>query len=59
METINGYVEHIVFQNKENGYTVMNVVAEGEEVTCVGLCKGLSQGENIEAQGDFVEHPVY
>ncbi len=59
METINGYVEHIIFQNKENGYTVMNVVVEGEEVTCVGLCKGLSQGENIEAQGDFIEHPLY
>ena len=59
METINGYVEHIIFQNKENGYTVMNVVVEGEEVTCVGHCKGLGQGENIEAQGDFLEHPVY
>lgn len=59
MERINGYVEHIVFQNTENGYTVMNVVQDGEEITCVGMCKGLSQGENISAQGDYVEHPVY
>ena len=59
METINGYVEHIVFQNKENGYTVMNLVQEGEEITCVGMCKGLSQGENISAEGEYVEHPVY
>lgn len=59
METINGYVEHIVFQNKENGYTVMNLVQEGEELTCVGMCKGLSQGENISAEGEYVEHPVY
>ena len=59
METINGYVEHIVFQNKENGYTVMNLVREGEEITCVGMCKGLSQGENISAEGEYVEHPVY
>ena len=59
METINGYVEHIIFQNRENGYTVMNLMAEDGEVTCVGICKGLEQGENISAQGEYVEHPVY
>lgn len=59
METINGYVEHIVFQNSENGYTVMNLVVEGEELTCVGMCRGLTQGESIAAQGEYVEHPVY
>lgn len=59
METINGYVEHIIFQNSENGYTVMNLMVEEEEITCVGMCRGLTQGESIAAQGDFVEHPVY
>ena len=59
METINGYVEHVIFQNSENGYKVMNLVADGEEITCVGMCKGLSQGENIAAEGDYVEHPLY
>ena len=44
MESITGYVEHIVFQNSENGYTVMILMMEGEEVTCVGMCKGLGQG---------------
>ena len=59
METITGYVEHIIFQNQENGYTVMNLVSEDEEITCVGLCKGLAEGENIEATGEYIEHPVY
>ena len=59
METVNGYVDHIIFQNSENGYTVLSLVAEGEEITCVGVCKGLTQGENICAQGETVEHPVY
>ena len=59
METLSGYVEHIIFQNKENGYTVMNLVCDGEECTCVGMCRGLSEGENITAQGDYIEHPVY
>ena len=59
METINGYVDHIIFQNSENGYTVLELVVEGEAITCVGMCKGLSQGETIAAQGDLIEHPVY
>lgn len=59
METINGYVEHIIFQNSENGYTVMNLMAGEEEITCVGMCRGLAQGENIMAQGEYIEHPVY
>ena len=37
----------------------MTLVAEGEEVTCVGMCKGLGQGENISAEGEYIEHPVY
>ena len=59
METVSGYVDHIIFQNAENGYTVMNLVSDGEEITCVGMCRGLGQGENITARGEFVEHPVY
>ena len=59
MESITGYVDHIVFQNSENGYTVMILMMEGEEVTCVGRCKGLGQGENITAEGEYIEHPVY
>ena len=59
METVNGYVEHIIFQNNDNGYTVMNLVSDGDEIICVGICKGLGQGENITAQGEYVEHPSY
>ncbi len=59
METISGYVDHIIFQNGENGYTVMELAAEGEEIVCVGVCRGLEQGENITAQGEYTEHPVY
>lgn len=59
METIEGYVEHIVYRNQENGYTVMNVVSGGEELTCVGMLPYISEGENIEVEGSFVEHTIY
>ena len=59
METINGYVEHIIYQKQENGYTVFVLVSEEQDITCVGTCKGLTNGENIEAVGEYTEHPVY
>ena len=59
METIKGFVDHIIFQNADNGYTVLELVGEESEIILVGMMKGLTQGETIEAQGDYIEHPVY
>lgn len=57
--TVTGYIEHIIYQNKENGYTVMNFICDGEEVTCVGLLKNVGQGETIRAEGEWISHQVY
>lgn len=58
-DTIEGYVEHIIFRNEENGYTVCAVNWEGEEITCVGVFSYISEGELIEAQGSYTEHATY
>lgn len=36
MEEIKGYVEHIVYRNEDNGYTVFNLNNEDGDLTCVG-----------------------
>ncbi len=59
METLKGYVEHIIYQNTENGYTVMNLVCDEEEITCVGMFRGLDKGESVEMTGEFTEHALY
>ena len=59
MEQITGYVEHIVFRNEENGYTVMNFVSEEEEITCVGVFSVLSEGMYLKLEGEYTEHPTY
>lgn len=59
MERIEGYVDHIVFRNSDNGYTVMSVVSKGDEVTCVGMLQYIGDGELIEAQGHYTEHATY
>lgn len=59
METIKGYVKHIIYRNSDNGYTVFEAVCEEEEITCVGTFSMLSEGENIRATGEYKEHPSY
>ncbi len=59
METIKGYVDHIIYRNTDNGYTVLVLICEEEEITCVGIFSDIVEGENIEAKGEFIEHPVY
>ncbi|MCI6465864.1 MAG: ATP-dependent RecD-like DNA helicase [Faecalicatena sp.] len=59
MEVVTGYVEHIVFRNEENGYTVLNLDSEDGEVTCVGNFHYINEGEMLEIQGDYVNHSVY
>ena len=51
METIQGYVDHIIYRNTENGYTVLVLVCQEEELTCVGIFSDIVEGENIEAKG--------
>lgn len=59
MEQIKGYIDHIIYRNAENGYTVMEVISEGDEIICVGTFQTITQGENLEIEGEVVEHPVY
>ena len=59
MEKLTGYVEHIIYRNADNGYTVLNLVSGEEEITCVGIFSAIAEGENIEASGDYTDHPTY
>lgn len=59
MEEVKGYVEHIVFRNAENGYTVMNFAGEEDEITCVGTFSVISEGMYLKLKGEYVDHPTY
>ena len=58
-EVISGYVDHIVFRNNDNGYTVMVMICDEEELTCVGIFSDIAEGECIEAHGEYTDHPTY
>ena len=59
MEKLAGYVEHIIYRNTDNGYTVLNLVSGEDEITCVGIFSTIAEGESIEATGDYTDHPTY
>ncbi len=59
MQELSGYIEHIIFSNKENGYTVFNLTTDTEEITCVGALYAVSEGENVKLTGEYVVHNTY
>ena len=59
MDSIKGYVEHIVFRNDENGYTVLNLKNEEGEVTCVGSFHYIEEGELLSLTGEYTTHRLY
>ena len=60
-ESITGYIDHVIFRNEDNGYTVMVLkgVSEEDELTCVGSFPVVTQGASVELEGNFTQHPVY
>lgn len=59
MEVVTGYVEHIVFRNEENGYTVFSLANDDGELTCVGSFHYIAEGELMELSGEYTNHSIY
>lgn len=59
MEEIKGYVEHIVYRNEDNGYTVFHLNNEDGEVTCVGDFHFIEEGELLRMEGEYTTHKLY
>ena len=57
---IDGTVQHVIFQNEDNGYTVLRLVtADGEAVTVVGTIPCAAPGEDMIVTGQWVNHPTH
>ena len=59
--TVEGTVQSVIFQNEENGYTVLSLAVDGQEepVTVVGCIPCAAAGEGMTVTGVWVEHPSY
>ena len=57
---IEGTVSAVVYQNQENGYTVLRLdVGDGAAITVVGCMPGVAPGERISVQGAWMRHASY
>lgn len=58
-EELRGTIASTLFRNPENGWSVVDIRAQGDMVTVVGSLPELSAGETCLFSGDWVEHPQY
>ena len=59
MKQFSGYVTHIIYRNEKNGYTVFEMLSDGEEITCIGYPPAIGEGESCLVTGDVTTHPLY
>ncbi len=58
--TVEGTVENLIFQNEDNGYTVLCLVTDqGEAITVVGCIPCVAPGEGMTVTGVWVNHPTH
>ena len=62
-ESLKGIVQKIIFANEETGFSVAvvksGVAGSSREITISGNLWNLAVGEEILAEGNWVEHPKY
>ena len=59
MDRLKGSLEHIVFHNEKNGYTVADFDVDGKMVTVVGTMESPQMGIFLAMEGIWREHPTY
>lgn len=59
MDEVQGMINEVVFRNEVNGYSVIEIQDESEEITVVGYFPYINIGETIRAAGAWVDHPDY
>ncbi|MBR6537207.1 MAG: ATP-dependent RecD-like DNA helicase [Lachnospiraceae bacterium] len=59
MESIKGYVTHIKYRNEKNGYTILTLETDEDDVVCVGCFSAVSEGDLLSVTGTYTVHNVY
>ncbi|MCI1945323.1 SF1B family DNA helicase RecD2 [Clostridium luticellarii] len=59
MQDLQGTIEDIIFQNKDNGYVVAKMKEKENTVTIVGCIPYIAEGKNLKVMGEWVLHPQF
>ncbi len=59
-EELTGIVDHIIFHNEENGFTIFVVqTSRTQKITMKGHTVGLHAGQQIVVHGSWITHPKF
>jgi exodeoxyribonuclease V alpha subunit len=60
-QSYKGFIDRLTYHNPENGYTIARLVVEGqrERIAIVGAIASIQEGESIEVEGVWTNHPKY
>ncbi|MBR6782083.1 MAG: ATP-dependent RecD-like DNA helicase [Clostridia bacterium] len=56
---LKGTVEHIIYANEDNGYTVMDFGLEDDVITACGILPYVTDGDSLILWGNWVHNPKY
>ncbi len=59
MPKLSGIIDKVIYQNKDNGYTVLALETPDGEVTAVGALPLVAEGEQIEVEGEYKLNPKH
>jgi len=59
IEELSGNIEHIIYRNPQNGFTVMEINAAGTLISAVGEIDDVQVGEDVTLTGYYMQHPTY
>ena len=56
-----GFIDRVTYHNPDSGYTIARLAVEGERerLTIVGALASVQEGENVEVEGLWENHPKY
>lgn len=56
---IEGVLDHIIFRNESNGYTVAQFITEDTDIVIVGTSIVFHEKEHLRLEGELIYHPKY
>ncbi len=56
---IEGILDHIIFRNEDNGYTVAQFITDDSDIVVVGSHIALHEQEHLRLEGELIYHPKY
>lgn len=59
LEELCGVVEDVTYRREDTGFTVMDIFADDEYVTVVGVLPELSEGESVRIRGTWGYHATF